>query len=541
MSIEVFVLKKSVLLLFMIICSFCFSQQKEYWLIDAQTQKVDKVKDSISAVKFLDAFLEKGYYFTDLEKVTQEGTITKIVYNKGKNYNSGYVTISDSLAAELKLPLKFFTPDIDSTKQVIHRFYQEKGFAFNRVKAKFKGMKKEFPNVEITLLPIEKRAIDSFAIKGYERVPSRFVENLKREFVGKVYNRNTIERIRKSLQNHPYVLEERSPQTLFTKDSTTVFLYLQKKKSNTFDGVIGFGNDKTEKFKLNGSLNVSLQNMFNGFENIALFWQRNPDSGQTFDLKVDVPFVLNSNVGFQGNVNIYRQDSLFANVKLKPSFYYNFSLRQKLGVRGNIEVSSVLSDLYQTGQDYNKKGVGIWYQYLRPAEVDLFVHNTKVDVEGDFLNVLYQKENISSTQWAYRVFGEHNLHLSGNNFLNVKAEMAGISSKISLVENELLRFGGWSNLRGFNENSLIANFYAYGGAEYRYVISDQAFFDFFAQLGLMKNTFTHLKAEMYSFGTGFNYKLPFGIMSFQISSGNIFGNPVKFQDTKIHWGIISKF
>ena len=100
-----------------------------------------------------------------------------------------------------------------------------------------------------------------------------------------------------------------------------IFLFTQKKKSNSFDGILGFGNDKTDKFTFNGSLNVNFRNMFNSFESINIFWQRNPDKGQTFDLKTDIPYLFGSNVGTNINVNIYRQDSTFANVKLIPAFY----------------------------------------------------------------------------------------------------------------------------------------------------------------------------------------------------------------------------
>jgi hypothetical protein len=58
--------------------------------------------------------------------------------------------------------------------------------------------------------------------------------------------------------------------------------------------------------------------MFNGFETINLYWQRNPDKGQTFDLQVDIPYLFKSNVGMNMKVNIYRQDSTFANVKFLP-------------------------------------------------------------------------------------------------------------------------------------------------------------------------------------------------------------------------------
>jgi hypothetical protein len=48
-------------------------------------------------------------------------------------------------------------------------------------------------------------------------------------------------------------LLERTPQTLFTKDSTEIYLTLQKKKSN-FDGILGFGNNDKKKLVLQEAL-----------------------------------------------------------------------------------------------------------------------------------------------------------------------------------------------------------------------------------------------------------------------------------------------
>jgi hemolysin activation/secretion protein len=105
----------------------------------------------------------------------------------------------------------------------------------------------------------------------------------------------------------------------------------------------------------------------------------------------------------------------------------------------------------------------------------------------------------------------------------------------------MLRLGGWNSFRGFNENSLLADAYYFGTAEYRYLIGEQAFFDVFGQYGQVNNKNINTNTTLYSVGLGFNFFLPIGLMSFQISNGNPVGNPIKFNDTKIHWGILAKF
>lgn len=291
----------------------------------------------------------------------------------------------------------------------------------------------------------------------------------------------------------------------------------------------------------NGTLDVNFRNIFNGFESLSLYWQRNADKGQTFDLKVDVPYVMGSNVGAHLQANIFRQDSTYATVRFQPSIYLHINHKQKLGIQGILESSTVSDTLYVDGKDFSKKGFGAWYEFTEPSDIALFLYKTKIRAEGNLLSIHYDKENNSSGQNSFYLFGEHNVHLSGNHFLNLKAEAATLQSKKELLSNELLRFGGWNSLRGFGENSLLADTYYFGNAEYRYLIGGQAFFDVFGGFAQLTNKTLSQKPKMYSFGLGFNFILPIGLMSFQISNGSQGGNAIKFNDTKIHWGILSRF
>lgn len=517
------------------------AQKKQYFLIDIQTKARKKVKDSASAAKFLDSLAQNNYFFTELKEVKLKGDSTQIYYDKGKNFNETYVSLSDSIVQKLKLQKEFFTKNLDSTKRKINQAYIDDGFAFSRLKSNVKSKKNGLPVVELDINKNDRRTIDGFVVKGYTRVPKRFIKNLDKEFKGKKYDDKNLIAVNKQFQGHPFLSLERQPQTLFTKDSTQIFLFIEKKKTNTFDGVIGFGNDKTEKFTLNGTLNVNFKNMFNGFETINLYWQRNPDKGQTFDLQTDVPYLFNSNVGINMKVNIYRQDSTFANVKALPAFYYHINNRQKIGFRATFESSTIIDTLYVQGKDYNKKGIGVYFDMTEPTDIDLFLYKTKINFGYDYLTTTYTKENIRSPQNQFYFLGEHNYHINGNHFLNIKGEGAMMDSKIDFSANELYRFGGWNSLRGFNENSLAGDFYYYGSLEYRYLIGNQAFFDIFGQYGKLNNKSLGVKPQLYSVGLGFNFFIPIGLMSFQLSNGNEIGNPFKFNDIKIHWGILSRF
>ena len=522
-------------------CAFIQAQNKEFWLLDVQTQKKTVVKDSAAAVNFLDSLAQNNFYFTKIVEVKNSSNRTEIFFDKGKNYNEAFVSVSPEIQTDLKFKNEFFTKNLDSLKRTISENYRLKGYIFNRVQSKFLGIKNEFPAVELSVLKNAQRKIDKIVLKGYEKVPARFYKNLEKDFSGKVYDEEILSDLNNSMQNHQFFTLEKPPQTLFTKDSTQVYLFLQKKKSNTFDGVLGFGNDKSEKFTFNGSLNLNLRNIFNAFETVNIFWQRNPDKGQTFDLQTDIPYLLKSNIGADFKVNIFRQDSTYANVKLTPAFYLNFSRNQKIGVRGTFETSTVIDSTYVQGKDFDKKGLGVWYQFQEPTEIDLFLYKSRVRLEADYVSANYAAEKLTGTQTNFLLSVERNFHLKGNHYLNLNAETAFLTSKNDFAVNELLRFGGWNSFRGFNELSFFADLYYYGTAEYRHLVGNQAFFDVFGQYGGFQNKNLSLKPKIYSFGLGFNFFLPIGLMSFQISNGNEFGNAIQLGDTKIHWGILSRF
>ena len=416
-------------------CVFFKFEVKEFWLIDLQTNKKTLVKDSVSAVKFLDSLTQNSYYFTEVKAVNKEANSTQIFFDKGKNYNQAEVKLDDETVKNFKYKREFFAKNLDSLKKEISERYRNQGFVFNRVKSQFKGMKNGIPQVELFVIRSDQRKIDGLVFRGYERLPIRFVKNLEKEYLQKKYQPKTLIQLNQSLQNHPFLLLEKPPQTLFTKDSTSIFLFTQKKKSNSFDGIIGFGNDKTDKFTFNGSLNLNFRNMFNGFETVNLFWQRNPDKGQTFDLQTDIPYLFKTNIGGNFKINIFRQDSTYANVKLTPAFYLHLNRNQKIGVRGTFETSTVLDSLYVQGRDYDKKGIGLWYDYTEPSEIELFIYKTKIRAEADYITTNYAVDNVTGNQTNYYFSGERNFHVKGNNYLNLRGETALLNSKNNFAIN----------------------------------------------------------------------------------------------------------
>ena len=253
-------------LLFLWIIFFFFgkikAQKKDFWLIDIHTHKKTLAKDSLSAARFLDSLAENKYYFLQLNKVEKDSTGIRIFYDKGQDFQRAKVFFSDSLLNDSMLKNGMLTPNLDSLKASIHAKYQAKGFVFNRIKTSFQGMENQIPKVKLSIVPTQKRRINGFIPKGYDKIPARFMKNLAKEYVHQPYTEKILLAIQRDLQNHPLITLERPPQTLFSKDSTQIYLFLQKKKVNIFDAMVGFANDQTDKINFSGTINLQFKNTF---------------------------------------------------------------------------------------------------------------------------------------------------------------------------------------------------------------------------------------------------------------------------------------
>ena len=122
---------------------------------------------------------------------------------------------------------------------------------------------------------LQKRTIDSIIIKGYEKFPKSFVKRYLKIKSKQPFNLKTIKDKTAELENLVFASQIKEPEVLFTKDSTLLYIYVEKQKSNAFDGFLGFGtNTETNKIEFNGYLEFKLNNNLNYGESFAINLQK---------------------------------------------------------------------------------------------------------------------------------------------------------------------------------------------------------------------------------------------------------------------------
>ena len=537
--------------------SFVFSQEKDdsiYQFYDFKPEKsnyeVDFQKritqDSV-LYQTLDSLKSIGYYTLKLDSVRNQN----IYLNKGKMYKNIWVK-NDTIFQQNEN--WFAVKNLDSLIQSVSDLYAERGFPFTELKIRPLGYKDGEVQVALDLQLFGARTIDGVNVEGYEKLSRGYIRyglGLKK---GKIYNESELRKISERMSFNHLIEEVRSPQTLFNTDSTTVYLYVKKVKSNIFDGVLGFGNDEKGEFQLNGNVKIELNNNFNGMERIHLNWIATPDKSTSLDLKVRVPYLFRSAVGTETNFNMYRKDSVFVNTKIEERLFYQISMNANLGLNLSYESSNFVLDdhpeLAMLYDDFNKSGIGLSYELMLPAQNRLLEGKSAISLLGKALTRKSREtdpltEEITETsapQYEVGINAFHIFKIFDKHLLKTQIEGFGLFGEEEFFsENELYRIGGFGSLRGFNEESIFASAYGTGSLEYRYMPNDGFYISLFGDYGFVENKSSGIDENLLGIGTGISFLTQLGVFNLSYAVGKQSDTNFDFRNSKIHFGILARF
>ncbi len=487
----------------------------------------------------LDSLVNQGFYTLKLDSIKNEKKETRVYLTKGNFYKRVSVQLDSLANTAIHLKDNYTTTNVDSLANLVHYYYLKKGYAFNKVITDFDFSQNPVQaNISVTLN--HKRIINSFVINGYSGFPRGIKKELEYDFIGKPYEDGKLKEISNRLISTNYIIEEKNPQVLFTPDSTTIYLYLKKRKASSFDGIIGFGSDESGKFKVDGQVHLSLGNIFNSFETINLNWLATPDKSQNFDFQVNVPYLFKSKFGSETGINIYKQDSTFANVRINEHIYYQYTAHQRIGLEGSFENSRYVLDTEQSN-NFSKTGIGATYQYLERSEMPILGNKNLYSFKGIiYRNIPEDRENLSEYQLSVQLEKLFRLSGSGSHYLKSRISAATLLSD-TLTVNELFRIGGLKTIRGFNEQSIYANAYVIGSLEYRYVPFEEMFLNVFVDAVWTENKNQHTQPFLLGTGLGISFLTRFGIFSLNYAVGKYDSEPINFSDSKVHIGIQATF
>lgn len=367
---------------------------------------------------------------------------------------------------------------------------------------------------------------------------------------------------------------------VFYRELAKVVLFIDDVVTDRIDGVIGLAPNSTNSDEntllLTGELNIELNNLFKSAKQMELHWRNYLQRSQMLDVGVTLPYLANTKLGINGEFELNKFDTLFVNLKSKLSFryqqqgnnyvqlyYQNISsnivsfdtsnFRNSLRIPSNnpYRIDNYGIELFQRSFDFlpnPRKG------YELNANVALgqktLLRNTLVDAvkfinteTGDLISIYDTLNTKNSLRGTVEIGATAFLPIKKVSTIKQDLNLKMVLSP-NIFFNELYNFGGFSSLRGFDENDIFASKLLFYNIEYRYLIGEQSNVGLFFNTAVIENKVESEKL-IYDVPIGFgalaNIQVGSGILSLAYALGKQLDNPIQLNAAKFHFGIINYF
>ncbi len=546
--------------LIVLLSSFCrnVSAQQLYLKISGQTERESKFIDSIGYVSnHLNAKSVIDENNNVAEKLIKVGfSEHQIIENEKRNdstfffrYKLGtktdfihiYIGTENEMLFETKKDTLIITfSESETFLKTTLKKLEAKGFSMAKVKLINLQKKKGFLIADLNIVLEKKRQLNDIVINGYDKFPEGHKKNIKRLYRNKVFNQQNLEKLYNDFEKYRFVKQTKYPEILFTKDSTKVYVYLEKAKSNTFDGYIGFTNDEQKKLVFSGYVDLILNNALNSGEKLSLYWKSDGQDQKTFNLGVELPYIFKSPLGIKAQLNIFKQDSTFQNTQsaIDVGYYFNYNTRLYLGYQST-ESSDIQNVNNASLNDYENSFITANFEFLNFKNDDfLFPEKTNINLK---IGTGKRNSNLENNNQFFGNFTmKHNFYLNNKNIISLKSQNYYLQSD-SYIINELYRFGGINSIRGFNENSLQANFFTSLLTEYRYVLAPSIYVHTIMDYGYFQDKTSNIEDNLLGLGFGFGLLTKNGLFNIVYANGSTKEQTAKLSNSIVHISFKANF
>jgi hypothetical protein len=427
---------------------------------------------------------------------------------------------------------------------------EQKGFALAKLKLSTIQKKKKSLYANLQFETGQQRQLNSIVVQHAEgdkknSFPKGHLAQLNRKYHNTTFNQDVVRRIHDDFEKIRFVSQVKYPEILFTKDTTKVYVYLDKRKSNTFDGYIGFANNENNKIRFNGYLDVTLENTLRAGEQFSLYWKSDDNDQKTFMTGIELPYLFKSPLSLKAQIHIFKQDSTFQNTKkaIDLGYFIDYNTRIYLGYQST-ESSDIQNKNSKTLSDYTNSYLTSKLEYSKLNTTNSnFLEKSSLFITTGFGKRITNDspETIGTNKQFYiKLDVLHNFYLNQKNCININSRTNFLKSETYII-NELFRFGGSNSIRGFAENSLQANFLTAIQTEYRYIASPSLYIHSIMDYGFYQDDSAKNKGDLIGLGLGIGLHTKNGLLKIAFANGIFNNQEVKFYNTFIHINYNIKF
>jgi translocation and assembly module TamA len=433
------------------------------------------------------------------------------------------------------------TSKINKTLNDIKNHYNKEGYIFAKVQLKNIKINNGRLSGELTIKKNEKKLITNVKIKGYKKFPRKYIKNYLRIKKNTETNPEIINKKTEKLNSLKFVSELKKPEILFTKDSTIIYLYLKKEKSNNFEGFLGFSNDeKSKKINLNGNINLKLINNLNTGEELHLKYISSENEQKNTEIRIKTPYVLKTPFNITGEIEIFKKDSSFTNNSTNIKIGYNLRNNIETSIGYSTAKSNALIEDNILYQSYSNNFIFTELNHSINSQDNITEFKTKTDFKISFGERKIKKEKTNAKQTGIILNSEYTFRLNYRNSIYIRTKNYYLFSNNTL-ENENIFIGGINNIRGIKENSIPSTQYSILNSEYRIKLNNNLYTHSVTDYAITKNSTNNKLDKIIGFGIGFGLKTKNNNLRLVYANSKINNEYIRFSESKIHLSLETKF
>ncbi len=440
------------------------------------------------------------------------------------------------------------------------RYAEDNGYPFARLwldslalrDQQLAGVLRYDPGPHITL--------DSVRFEGDLSVSPRFMSRYLRLLPGEAFSQQRIDAAVRLLRQTPYLKVQQAPTITFADHRARVGFVLDKQRINQIDGVLGLLPNERSGGRplLTGEFNLELHNLFASGKYLKAHWQRLKEESQALQLAYVHPALLGSPLDVGGAFHSLKEDSTFLNLEGQLTIAYQTLRAGRLSALLSNQRSRVLAEQgnrFGAGvSNFDLVSYGLAYDWNSLDDFFYPHRGWQVHATGRAGNKRLRPglrtsdqalaDTIPARSLQFDVHGSvaHYLPLTPRLVLLTRATGAALFNEY-LFFNDLYRVGGLRTLRGFNENNFFASRYGVATAELRWFTEADAYLLLFCEQAYVAYNTVSQSFEDFPLGVGagISFNTGAGIFNFVYSMGRSREQQLAVSQSKIHFGLTSRF
>ena len=475
------------------------------------TKKHLQKKDALDEIdRILQQVKKRGFFTARIDSISKTNKELIAYLDLGKKINEIIIVtkkdntngIIDSGIDSIKIKTREFS---DLTNQLLEQI-DRKGNSFSEITYVNPLLKNDTLFLEMKISNSSSRKIDKVITKGYEDFPKKFITKFFLIDKNTVFSKQKLNQVSALSNKLDFIKEKKAPEVLFKKDSTHLYLFLDKIGTSSFDGLVNFSSKENGKgLLLNGNLDLKLNNTFNSGEKFEIIWNKVSDEKTDFKINSYVPYILNSKFSTTLEFYLYRQDSTFINTNFELKTDYSINQKSHASILYSSEKSNYLLNISNNDlASYSNYFIGLGYELKKSSTSNLYKYKNGLNLNLTIGKRKTDIESINQLKFHFSAFA--NVQINNRGYLNIKNESGLLTSKNYLL-NELFRIGGANSIRGYNEQSIFTNGYSYSNIEFRYSLDTSSYLYSITDLGGYKENTTNKIKKLLGIGGGYQFRI----------------------------------